>query len=100
MDRPEDVVRDILDRLKEAFEQNQQIGGEFWVSFEDEIRRHWGGDLQYIAKTSDKQIAYKTRRDRSIVRDHRQGEHVKFLARRYGISERRVRQIIRGNATP
>ncbi len=99
MDRPEDIVRDILDRLHEAFRAQRSIDAAFFLSFEDEIRRHWGGELQYIAKTSEVQIQYKSRRDRSIVRDHQSGEHVKFLARRYGISERRVQQIVR-NALP
>lgn len=95
MDRPDDVVRDILDRLHDAFAKKQRIDSAFWQSFEHEIRQHWGGELQYIAKTSDAQIEYKTRRDRDIVREARRGEHNKYLARRYGISERRVQQILR-----
>jgi Mor family transcriptional regulator len=98
MERPEDIVRDILDRLNEAFQGKAQISAAFWVSFEDEIRRQWGGELQYIAKTSEAQIQYKNRRDREIVRDHRRGEQARYLARKYGVSERRIRQIVGANA--
>lgn len=42
----------------------------------------------------------KLRRNEKLLREWRRGEQVKFLARRYGITERRVRQIINGNDVP
>lgn len=100
MDKPDDIVRDMIERLHQALNTHPTLDAAFWLCFEDEVRQQWGGELQYIAKTSEKQIEHKTRRDRAIVREHHQGEHIPFLARRYGLSERRVRQILRGNESP
>lgn len=96
MQKPEDIVRDIIDRLHAAFADGKPLAdAEFWLHVEAEIRHDWGGDRPYIAKTGEATIEYKSRRDKAIIRDHRNGEHVRFLARRYGISERRIQQIVR-----
>lgn len=96
MQRPEDIIRDILDRLHTAFADGSPLSdAEFWPRIESEIRHDWGGDRPYIAKTGETEITQKTTRDRAIVRDYRNGEHARFLARRYGISERRIQQIVK-----
>jgi Mor family transcriptional regulator len=105
MQQPEDIVRDILDRLHEAFAAGKPIqDAEFWIQVETEIRRDWGGDRAYIAKTGESQIKHLGNRDRAIVRDHKRGESVAFLARRWQLSRVRIRQIInsarRENALP
>ena len=60
------------------------------------LRSDWGGERAYIRRTgeaSDKEMA---RRDIAIRAQHRRGERVELLSRRWGISIRRVQQIISG----
>ncbi len=64
-----------------------------WMSDE------WGGDRPYIGREADAQRE-RSRRDRALLAEHAAGERVPYLARRYRISERRVRQIITELAAP
>jgi Mor family transcriptional regulator len=99
MQQPEDIVRDILDRLHEAFAAGKPIqDAEFWGQIERDIRRDWGGAATYIPKTTADARRYISARDAAIVRDYRRGEHSRLLARRYGISARRIRQIVTAHA--
>lgn len=61
------------------------------------IQAEWGGDRPYIRKANEAARAERSMRDRAIVRDHQRGESNALIARRYGICERRIRQIL-GNA--
>lgn len=58
---------------------------------EAQIRDRWGGDRPYIARRIGQG---RSARNDAIRRDHRAGERVPLLARRYQISERRVQQIL------
>lgn len=60
-----------------------------------DVRRDWAGERPYIGVRyeADKRMS---ERNRAIIRDYKNGEQVQFLARRYGISIRRIWQIIRG----
>lgn len=68
------------------------------VRVEAQVRRDWGGERPYIAKLGEpsQRRQLERARDRQIRADYRRGEHVPLLARRYGISERRVYKIISG----
>ena len=59
------------------------------------IQAEWGGDRPYIRKANEAARAERSLRDRAIVRDHQRGESAALLARRYGISRRRVEQLVR-----
>lgn len=61
---------------------------------EHDIRSSWGGERVYIGKTSVDALREKSRRDASIARDWQRGDHIPVLARRYGLSPRRVQQLI------
>lgn len=63
------------------------------------IQAEWGGDRPYIRKQGEAARVERSLRDRAIVRDHQRGESAALLARRYGISRRRVEQLVR-NALP
>ena len=63
------------------------------------VQVEWGGDRPYIRKANEAARAERSLRDRAIVRDHQRGESAALLARRYGISRRRVEQLLR-NALP
>lgn len=51
----------------------------------------WAGCEPYIGKSKTSGV-----RNRSIIRDWRAGERVPLLARRYGLSQRRIWQIVGG----
>lgn len=61
---------------------------------ESEVRASWGGERVYIGKTSVDTLRAMTQRDRAIQRDWARGDHIPVLARRYGISPRRVQQLV------
>jgi Mor family transcriptional regulator len=75
------VVRDIwpdlpVDKLRQA---------------EAQIRERWGGDRPYISRRPG---AGRSARNEAICRDHRNGERIPLLARRYQLTERRIIQIL------
>jgi Mor family transcriptional regulator len=62
---------------------------------EGDIRRDWGGERAYIAKQGEHGRAVQSARDECIRRDFRRGERIELLCRRYGLSARRVQEIVR-----
>lgn len=61
------------------------------------IRQDWGGERPYIAKQGESARADMDQRNARIREQHRRGERVPLLARRWGITERRVRRIVNGS---
>lgn len=61
-----------------------------------DIRRDWGGDSPYIAKHGESGRRIVSQRDARIRADHHRGERVRLLARRFQLSESRIKQIVRG----
>lgn len=57
---------------------------------ESHVRAMFGGDEVWIGKRRD-----HSDRNRAIVRDYIAGERLALLSRRYGLSERRILQIIK-----
>lgn len=88
---PCDFVADLLNRCAEAFGIDAP---ERIQALEAELRRDWGGERVYIAKTLDADRCEMTARNAAILRDSQAGERVVLLARKYGISKQRVSQII------
>lgn len=88
-----DIIRDFLDRVAEALGP-ETFTDQLAVTLEQQMRSDWGGDRPYVPKSSDADLSEITRRDISIRRDHRAGEGVTFLSRRYGLSRKRIYQII------
>jgi Mor family transcriptional regulator len=62
---------------------------EVLAEVEIAVRTLYGGDRYYIQSG-------RALRDAAIRREHRAGERVPYLARKYGLSKRRVEQIIAG----
>jgi Mor family transcriptional regulator len=60
-----------------------------------EVRQDWAGERTYISCQYElkKQVSA---RNRSIIRDFKSGERVALLARRYGLSRKRIYEIING----
>lgn len=90
------ALREIADLLtKKGFEFHPQEQSQV----ETRLRQIFGGDRCYIGKTSADAIRHQSNRDRAILRDWRHGEHIPVLARRYGLSPRRVQQLVAGEIT-
>lgn len=58
-----------------------------------EVRARWAGDRPYIAAHAGE--GRSTRND-AIIKSYIAGDHINFLARRHGLTPRRILQIIKG----
>jgi len=88
----DDLILDILGRVQRAL----GIDGADSVlaAVERDVRTIWGGDRVYVGKTKFDRES-KAHRNARIRHDYRCGERPLLLARRYKLSVRRIRQIIR-----
>lgn len=73
-----------------------ELGPVVAEKVERQVRRDWGGERPYIAKQGELGRDQQSERDERIRREHRRGDHPALLSRRHGVSERRIRQIVRG----
>lgn len=88
----DDIVDDVLRRIVEA---QPTFPMQLAMKIAQQVRHDWAGDTSricYIAKATD---AMRSQRNDAIIRDHLAGERIGLLSRRYGLSERRVQQIIK-----
>jgi hypothetical protein len=92
MPKPDDLVSDILQRVAE---KAGKLPAKTAQDIEQDVRRDWGGERHYIAKVGESGYAQQTLRDQSICHEHRRGDHADLIARRWDISVRRVRQILK-----
>lgn len=60
-----------------------------------DVRHDYAGDRVYIGVNYQPQHRL-SERNRAIIRDHKKGESIILLARRYGLSRQRVWKIING----
>jgi len=86
-----DLISDIFQRLAE---RHAKIPPKVLRDVEAEVRADWGGERHYIAKQGETGREQMAERDAAIRRDYAHGERIDFLARRHGISVKRVRQIL------
>lgn len=91
--RRDDLVADILARATAAADKNEGVlTAEMADRIEREVRSDWGGDRVFIPKRAGEGHSDRNAR---IVRDYLSGERLAFLERRYGLSQRRLLQIIK-----
>lgn len=91
-----DIVRDMLDRLRTAFEAGQPLQGEFWESFETDIRAEWGGDRHYVHAAGSRKIAVLEERNRSISTDYYVHKiSLPALREKWGLSRPVIYKIIK-----
>ena len=87
-----DVVSDIL-RLVISMAPAFGIAIEAQAALAEKVnaeaRDRWGGDRSYIQR-----VGGRSQRNESIKREHRAGERVPYLARKYQLTERRIIQIL------
>jgi Mor family transcriptional regulator len=86
-----DLISDILQRVRAKASLPEDVA----MAIERDARQYWGGERCYVAKAGENPV----RRDAAelaerIRADHKRGEHIPLLARRYQRTERRIRQIL------
>lgn len=86
-----DFVRDLTDRIIAGVVRLSAIDK---ARIAEEIRQCYGGDRPYVARNGESARALMVRRDQAIWHSYRRGEPAPLLARRHGISVRRVQQIL------
>lgn len=91
-----DIITDILQRVAEKLGKLPKATADAFTDIEAAARNDWGGQRHYIAKIGETGRQQMARRDAAILADHRHGEREELLSRRWGISVRRIRQIISG----
>jgi len=82
-----DIVSDIIARLAESLGADL-VPPEVMMRIEVEIRRDWAGDTAYVR--ANRCVA----RNDEIRRRWRDGHPVDRLAAAFGLTERRIRQIV------
>lgn len=91
-----DFLADASERLvatMRALGISAQVAGMVAAEWGSGVEADWGGERPYIGKGARAQRAM-SQRDAALLRDWAAGERTQALARRYGISTRRVRKII------
>jgi Mor family transcriptional regulator len=83
-----DIVADMLAVVHEIW---PELGPEKLAAAERQIRERWGGDRPYIAIRAG---LGRSERNDAILRDHRAGERIPLLMRRYSLSRGRIYEII------
>lgn len=95
-----EFLSDVSERLilaMRALGISDQVAGMVAAEWQAGVVRDWGGERPYIGKGGQRAMS---RRDAAIWRDWRAGERAPALARRYGISARRVLQIVAAQGAP
>jgi Mor family transcriptional regulator len=84
----EDIVADILRRVVAL---TPGFTAALAAQVDRQVREHWGGDRPYIARRAGEGTSA---RNAAIRRDHRNGEHIGLLCRRYRLTRQRIHQIL------
>lgn len=95
-----DIIIDTLDTLLRIVQSN---GGVLLANHRTEaeriVRAAWAGERPYIAKVGESAQREISERNRAIRRDWQRGNHLTFIARRYGISLRTAQAIVQPDRT-
>lgn len=86
-----DIVAEVLARVIEIA---QPITPAMAAEVERAVRQEFGGEDCYVQKLGESGNARRTVRDQQIRAQYRRGEHIRLLARRWHLSEKRIRQIV------
>lgn len=84
----DDIVADILRRVAAL---TPGFTAALAAQIDREVREMWGRDRCYIARRAGEGTSS---RNAAIRRDHRNGERIGLLCRRYGLTRQRIHQIL------
>ena len=91
----DDILSDFRARLLERLTGRDHLKMLVHVDdVERELRRDWGGQKVYVPLGHADRDAYLGVRDLRIRDEHRRGDHPQAIARKWCVTERRVRQIV------
>lgn len=88
-----DFVSEFIKCMADAIHTEGGFTEDVARSVEAQIRREYGGDSPYIAKTSEDQKLQTSRRNSSVICDMNNGERVPLVASRHNISRKMVYKI-------
>lgn len=97
-----DIIQDCIETTVEKLRQmgcvqlpkgspQEQIA---LAALEGTLRGYWGGDAHYALKNGEYKQREMSERDRAIRRDFTRGARPELLSRRYGLTPRRILQIV------
>jgi Mor family transcriptional regulator len=86
-----DVVDDLAGRLMDALPAAAKSHVDQAVRA---VRAEWGGRRVFVGKRNGEG---KLERNQAILRDYQRGERLPFLERRYGVTQRHILRIIKGD---
>ncbi len=92
--KEEDIINDAVNTVAALAEKNGvAISEALRTEAEQIIRAKWWGDRPYIQMKRD-----FTARDNAIRAEHRRGERIPYLMRKYRLSRPRIYEIINAEA--
>jgi Mor family transcriptional regulator len=86
-----DLIDDVLLRVMEAA---PGLSATLAREIGQKVRHDWAGDTVKVCYIARESRAVRSQRNEAIKRDWQRGERLPLLERRYGLSERRIRQIL------
>lgn len=93
-----DLVADILQRVAD---RETTLQPDDLREIEEDVRADWGGERHYVAKVGECGRMQLMRRDHEIREAAGKGVPEDYLSLRYGITVKRIRQILAaGNGLP
>lgn len=86
---------DILEAtLRACLEMAPGFNAAIAAAVDERIRADWARENCYIPAAVGGIATRTAERDAAILRDYAKGERIALLARRYNLTDRRIRQII------
>lgn len=86
-----DLIDDVLRRV---IEMAPAFSAALAQQISSQVRHDWAGDTVKICYIARESRIMRNQRNDAIKRDWQRGERLPLLERRYGLSERRIRQIL------
>lgn len=94
-----EFVEDLRERMIENLTGQLGISAEtaclVAATVADDLLRDWRGERPYIGPSAEDVRRRQSARNEALLRDWRNGERIPLLARRYGISVKRVYAVLK-----
>lgn len=90
-----DIVTDTLEALASVLNrEGVRVSSGQCALAEEAVRQVWGGARVYVAKMGSVSVVQKVKRDRAIAEADREGVRIPEIASRFGLTPRRIKQIL------
>lgn len=88
----DDIIDDVLRRV---IEMAPGFSAALAAQIARDTRHEWAGDQARVFYVARREDELRSHRNERIMQDYQQGERLALLERRYGLSKRRILQIIK-----